>query len=54
MIKRESIIGVLIDFGLSVIECERALENKENFRLTIRDIIDQHIREYRENLGKEL
>lgn len=41
MIKKHQIIGVLITYGLSVIEANRTLDTIENFELVIGDIIEK-------------
>jgi len=43
LIKKNEILTVLTDCGLSIIECERVLENKEYFRLAIEDIMDHAV-----------
>ena len=45
MLKKKEIIEVLIDYGLSIIECESVTDNKKNFELAIQDIIEKAINE---------
>lgn len=46
MIKKEEIIDVLIQHGVSCIESERLTDNKDNFDLAIKDIQDKTIAEF--------
>lgn len=43
MIKKQEILNVLVEYGLSIVEYTRALDSVENFRLTIEDIIAKAI-----------
>ncbi len=40
MIKKKEIISVLLEYGLSPIECERTTDSKENFSLAIQSIVE--------------
>ena len=39
MIKKAEIIKVLVDYGLSPIECDRATDSEKDFRAAIQDIV---------------
>jgi hypothetical protein len=54
MIKKDEIIGILIDRGLSVIESNRTLDSRKNFRLAIIDIEEKAVKEYQDNCEKSL
>lgn len=41
MLKKKEIIEVLVDYGLSIIESDRVTDNKKNFELAIKDIIEK-------------
>ena len=46
MLKKEEIISVLIDNGVSVLESEGLTDNKENFELAIQDIREKVLSDY--------
>lgn len=43
MITKKEIIDVLVEQGLSIIESNRILDTKEDFRLAVQDVIDKAI-----------
>lgn len=43
MIRKQEIIDVLVDEGMSIIECERATNSKEEFRQAIQGLIEVRI-----------
>jgi hypothetical protein len=45
MIKKQEIINVLIDEGLSIIESDRTLDTVENFRLCVQDVEEKAVSE---------
>lgn len=45
MIKKKVIIGVLVDYGLSIIEADRVLDSKKDFELAIEDLLDKAVSE---------
>lgn len=46
MIKKQEIINILIDYGVSIIESDSLLDTKENFNNAIKDIQDKVLADY--------
>lgn len=41
-VTKAEMLNVMIDYGLSIIECERAFDSKEEFAQAIENIIDNN------------
>jgi hypothetical protein len=47
-ISRAEILGVMLDEGLSIVECERIFESREAFECALRDVVEKTVRELTE------
>ena len=43
MIKKKDIISILVQYGLSVVESDRALDSRKNFKIVMEDICDKAV-----------
>ena len=43
MIKKQEIVDVLVEEGMSIIECDRAANSKEEFQQAIQGLIEERI-----------